>query len=340
MLPASVYSKKQLLASNRLSDFGFSQNNAMNETDRQVVLSQLEEGIKLSENYYLRRFPAQVHLQMHGSTGIQLSETAALAMAYQVRNNCEAEQLVSRQMEWISGANPFSSSLMYGEGYDYNTLFSASLGNIVGALPVGMDCMKNDEPHWYASNHMTPKEVWVVPTGRYLWSAAYISTPALVTGSVATGPGAVITLNGPEGEPEKTIKTDRDGNFSVVLNPGSWQFRYKDLVMNLKVLRGCDYHINLDPANNLDFTAAIYRNTEAAGTLEVRIMAEGLGNHSFQLLNSTGTPDTSTLQVELQPGEKQEVSFNVSQLPGDTPWVMVVVPDGDYHKRHELTGDF
>jgi hypothetical protein len=80
--------------------------------------------------------------------------------------------LVGRQLEWIFGANPFGQSLMYGVGYDFAPHFAYCLKDIVGSLPVGMDCMSGDMPHWCATNTATSKEIWVEPVNRFLGAAA------------------------------------------------------------------------------------------------------------------------------------------------------------------------
>jgi hypothetical protein len=67
---------------------------------------------------------------------------------------------------------------MYGEGYDYPPLFAYCLKNVVGALPVGVDSMRNDAPYWTNSNYATFKEIWTAPTERFLWLMAYQPLPA------------------------------------------------------------------------------------------------------------------------------------------------------------------
>jgi hypothetical protein len=57
---------------------------------------------------------------------------------------------------------------MYGEGYDFPPHFAYCLKDLVGALPVGMDCMSGDDPHWSATNTATYKEIWVEPVNRFM----------------------------------------------------------------------------------------------------------------------------------------------------------------------------
>jgi len=104
----------------------------------------------------------------HGNTNIQMSSTWALAEASRLRNDREGYLLVGKQLEWILGANPFGQSLMYGVGYDFAPHFAYCLKDIVGSLPVGMDCLSGDQPYWSASNDATHKEIWVEPVNRFL----------------------------------------------------------------------------------------------------------------------------------------------------------------------------
>jgi hypothetical protein len=93
-------------------------------------------------------------------------------------------KLVEKQLQWVLGANPFGQSLMYGAGYDFAPHFAYCLKNVVGSLPVGMDCMSGDEPHWSATNDATYKEIWTEPSSRFM-GAVSVFTSADKTNSPA-----------------------------------------------------------------------------------------------------------------------------------------------------------
>jgi hypothetical protein len=133
----------------------------------EVDLRQIKDGTSLNNGYYLRTFP--VWKSLHGSTNIQLSETWALAEASSLRNDPEGMKLVGKQLQWILGNNPFGQSLMYGAGYDFTPLHAVRMGHIVGALPVGIDCMSDDKPFWsHSTNNSTFKEIWIEPVNRFM----------------------------------------------------------------------------------------------------------------------------------------------------------------------------
>ncbi|MBN2294562.1 MAG: glycoside hydrolase family 9 protein [Pirellulales bacterium] len=161
------------------------------QKQREAMLRQWEDGTHLGDNRVLRIFPIWRDRTFHGNTNAHLSATLALAAASRLRGDRDGEQLVARQLQWVFGGNPFCQSLMYGEGYDYPPLFAYCLKNVVGALPVGMDSMRNDEPYWPDSNYACFKEIWTAPTERFLWLMAYEPLPPANT---ADGNAAAIKL--------------------------------------------------------------------------------------------------------------------------------------------------
>lgn len=158
-LPNSVWKKSDIMAE-------------QDPAVRDDMLRQYNDGTILNDQYALRTFPIYRDGLFHGNTNIQMSSAWALAEASLLRNDNEGMLLVGRQLEWVLGANPFGQSLMYGVGYAFAPHFAYCLKDIVGSLPVGMDCMSGDMPHWSATNTATSKEIWVEPVNRFLGAAA------------------------------------------------------------------------------------------------------------------------------------------------------------------------
>jgi hypothetical protein len=114
--------------------------------DRDAYIEEVRRGVRLGEGSYLRRFP--VWFDFRGNSSVLLSQAKALSTAAQLRRDLDAEDLAQKQAEWLVGRNPFSSSLMYGEGYDWTPLYSVRSGQMVGALPVGIETkMRPIGPH-------------------------------------------------------------------------------------------------------------------------------------------------------------------------------------------------
>ncbi len=100
---------------------------------QEAMLRQFKEGTRLTDEYHLRMFPIWSTKTHHGNTAVLLSQTLALVAASQIRNNLSLEDLAATQLQWVFGGNPFSQSLMYGEGYDYPPLYAYNPDDEVGA---------------------------------------------------------------------------------------------------------------------------------------------------------------------------------------------------------------
>jgi hypothetical protein len=141
---------------------------ALHMATREAYREQVLAGMPMGDGWYLRAFP--VWFARRGNFGILLSQAKALATAARLRGDSAALDLAERQAEWIVGRNPFVSSMMYGEGYDWSQQYSVSAGDFVGALPVGMQSRGvTDVPYWPQQNTYVFKEVWVHSAARWLW---------------------------------------------------------------------------------------------------------------------------------------------------------------------------
>jgi hypothetical protein len=120
---------------------------------------QLENGIKLDEEHYLRVFP--VWFSFKGNTAVQLSTGKAAALCGKFLKDKELINIAEQQLFWVVGKNPFGQSLIWGEGSNYPQQYTALPGEMVGEIPVGMQSRFNeDTPYWPQFNTATYKEVW------------------------------------------------------------------------------------------------------------------------------------------------------------------------------------
>ena len=137
----------------------------------QDLENQIKAGIKLADNVYLRVFP--IAIQRRGYHATLLSKTKAISSISKILNDSHLKQIAIDQLEWILGVNPFSTSTMYGEGYNYHPLYVAFSPQLVGALPVGIKTYKDlDVPFWPVVNNSVFKEIWGHTTGKFLWVLA------------------------------------------------------------------------------------------------------------------------------------------------------------------------
>jgi hypothetical protein len=297
--------------------------------DPEPILRQYEDGREIGDGYRLRVFPIWPNNRQHGGTGCQLASTVALSAAARLRNSLTLQELAVRQFEWVLGANPFSQSLMYGEGYDFQPLFAYCLRDLVGALPVGMDCMANDEPWWTCFNDSDYKEIWVVPTARFLEGIAYAATPARVEGTAAAK-GCFL-------EHETGTWTGVSGDFALNLPPGEYVIECGDMQRRINLLAGSSYRLNLDPA---DWIGIVLFGGEARddGCVEITAAVRGAGEHGLELRALNGTLDRSEQHLDLGAGAEETLTWRLDVADADRPWAVVAIPDGDHTLRAEAFG--
>lgn len=137
------------------------------KTRTQVDSLQVANGIKLNDRYYMKRFPTWT--EFRGNSGTTLTTAKGLAVVGNYLQDNALTAIAYRALDWHLGVNPFTQSLMYGEGYLFAGQYSVTSGNLVGGLPVGVQTNLNrDEPYWPAENCYNWKEIWVHPSCRWL----------------------------------------------------------------------------------------------------------------------------------------------------------------------------
>lgn len=167
LLPAHVYEADKL----NMDRFTIPATHGTKEEGFAAFKRQIAHGIKLNPNIYLRRLP--IAIQRRGFHATLLSKTKAVSAIANLLNDEELKQVAFDQLEWIMGKNPFATSSMYGEGYNYHPLYVAFSRQMVGALPVGFETLADtDEPYWPVANNAVYKEIWGHTTGKFLWVLA------------------------------------------------------------------------------------------------------------------------------------------------------------------------
>lgn len=274
----------------------------------------------------------------HGNTAVHLSGTLALTAAVQLRNDLDGESLIDGQLQWVFGGNPFSQSLMYGEGYDYAPQFAYCLKNLVGALPVGMDSINNDEPYWSGSNYATYKEIWVVPVSRFLSIMSYVGVPAFIEGVVTDADVKTVYFH--ERRTERRVSTSVDANreFRMVLPAGDYRIEWGTARRSLRMVSGGNYRITLDSKHNIDFATSLGDYDTASNTVQVAVSAEGTGNHRLTIRTFNGTVREPVKTVDLASEKNETIHWKIQISDPDKPWSAVVVPDDEITWKQELTG--
>ncbi len=297
----------------------------------------MHRGIPLGDGAYLRRFP--VWFDFRGNSSVLLSESKALSVASQLRGDIEGEDLAQKQAQWIVGRNPFSSSIMYGEGYDWNPLYSVRSGQMVGAIPVGIETRGSaDAPYWPAQICWTYKEVWTQPVGEWIWLMNDLSGPAVVEGEAdATNHAPVQLIDEKTGRVLAAEWEGNPGHFRAVVPQGHYAVRQGGEHTSLAVLSAGTYQVNMRKGSAVETT--VHVQNEGPQEVIVQLEAQGSGPHRFTLRTSNlQLSEPAEQETRLEQGHKQVITWHVRIADVRTPWVGVVVQDGDVEKHIELTG--
>src|SRR6267143_128637 len=326
VLPAAIYKESEARLLPQSKDW-----TPLRAADRDAYLEEVHRGLPLGGEYYLRRF--HVWFDFRGNSSVLLSQTKALSTAGQLRGDLEAEDLAQHQAEWLLGRNPFSASIMYGEGYDWTPLYSVRSGQMVGAIPVGIETKEyNDAPYWPTQICWTYKEVWTAPVGQWIWLMQDISVPSTIRGITDPANHEAIAFREENSGQLIHVATSSDGQFNVRLPEGHYDVHHGAAHTSVKVLPGGIHSLDLRPEHFLDFKVTSQRAPKNA--IVVRLEASGAGDHAFSIRSDNlALSDPAVQSVHLTAGGNKEVVWRAQVVSPETPWVAVVVPEGEMNER-------
>jgi hypothetical protein len=331
VLPAAVYRESEARLIPEAKNW-----TPLRAADRDAYVQEVRRGIPLGGEYYLRRFP--VWFDFRGNSSVLLSEAKALSAAGQLRGDLESEDLAQKQAQWLVGRNPFAASIMYGEGYDWTPLYSVRSGQMVGALPVGIETKAYDDtPYWPNQICWTYKEVWTQPVGQWIWLMQDISVPATVKGMANSGTHEPVEFHEQKTGQVTIATANVAGEFNIRLPEGHYDVREGTAHTSITVLPGGLYNVDLRPDRVLDFKVTY----QDLGHNEVafRISAEGAGHHTFAVRAENLTlRDAGQQEIDLASGHPKEIAWHARVIASNTPWVAVIIPDDTLSERRELTG--
>jgi hypothetical protein len=331
-LAAGVYRESEVRLIPQAKDW-----TPLRAADRDAYIEQVRRGVPLGEGVYLRRFP--VWFDFRGNSSVLLSQAKALSAAAELRRDLDAEDLAQKQAQWLVGRNPFSSSLMYGEGYDWTPLYSVRSGQMVGALPVGIETKGYDDaPYWPTQICWTYKEVWTAPVGQWIWLMENLSVPARVRGRI--DPAGQTPIEFREQKSGATITAadiSSDGEFSIRVPEGRYDVQHGSAHTSLTVLPGGIYSLDLRAARVLDFKVS--SQDARNGEIVLQVSASGAGDHTFAIrTDNLSLSQPSVQDVDLTSGTSKEIIWHARVMWPETPWVALIIPDGDLSRRTEVNG--
>lgn len=142
---------------------------------KKLCRDSISSGIRLSDDYYLRRMPVS-SLLLRGFFAPVFAKAAACAELGRYFKDKELRDIALEQVAWMLGKNPFARSDMYGEGYGFQPLYTPYSPDMVGAIPVGIQSRgAEDAPFLPSDNRPTFNEVWIHSSSRFLATVASLA---------------------------------------------------------------------------------------------------------------------------------------------------------------------
>ena len=304
---------------------------------RASFIAEVKDGLHLGGDTYLRRYP--VWFQFRGNSSILLSEAKALAVAAHLRGSIMDEDLAQQQAQWLIGRNPFSASIMYGEGYDWTPLYSVRSGQMVGAIPVGIETRGNaDVPYWPNQICWTYKEVWTQPAGEWIWLMRDLSGPAILRGVIDPGKRGAVTLLNEETHVTISAAVAADGTFRATVPQGRYSITSGHAHTSVTALPGGTYPVDLRNEHAVAFSASVAAGS-APGFVVLRATVDGSGRHIFSV-RSDNLDISDPAAITVSPGahDRQVITWHARIVDKSTPWVAVVLRDGSLDGHAELSG--
>jgi hypothetical protein len=228
---------------------------------------------------------------------------------------------------------------MYGEGYDWTPLYSVRSGQMVGAIPVGIETKGTaDAPYWPNQICWTYKEVWTQPVGEWIWLMGDLSGPAIARGTVDTNSSAPVRfVNRKTGLVTEAMVDRTTGTFRATLPQGQYTVESGQVRTSLTALSAGSYHLDLRKEKAVEFSVS--SKDLPSNEVLLQIAAEGTGVHTFTArVNNLVLIGLGTQQVDLKPSSHAKLTWRARVVDPASPWVAVLLPDNQLNQHQELTG--
>jgi hypothetical protein len=300
------------------------------ESRKESFRKQVLKGVPLGKGHYL--FP--VWMDYRGNSGTILPQAQALASAGHLRGDLASAQLAEHQLEWIIGRNPFSESMMYGEGYDFTPLYTPSSGDMVGGLPVGIQTRGDDDaPYWPVQSMWTYKEIWGHPVTNWIWLLKDVAGPAMVEGK-ASGP--VIFKEVKTKEIITVVPNKLTGSFKTTVPEGEYTIISDGSTQTQTFLPGTSYDLECRRSVLLNYQVS--KRLSSTGVVTIKITAMGNGLHHFNVRTDNLVIGDTSKVVKLKQGNSLSFEWKGRIVSQDAPWVAVIIPDNAISRRKETRG--
>ena len=132
------------------------------------------------------------------------------------------------------------------------------------------------------------------------------------------------------------VKPGPHGRFRVKLPQGNYAIRCGETVHNRTFLPAANYELDLRPGRTVDFEVS--RITSPEGGVTMALTVHGSGRHSFAVRTDNVTMENPVQELHISKGEEVRLEWRGEIISKDSPWIAVVVPDGDLSQRKEIMG--
>jgi len=310
---------------------------------------QFDRLMRVGSRYLMRIFTTNRWLPM---------TAAALAAAADVGNDPRAEAMAHRCFQWILGRNPFSRSQQWEVGHRFREQphFVFMHGEMPGALAArgmcgirrwGTDAKYLDVPCTDCLPHVALNEVCLTATDQYLTAGVELAFSPTLSGVVRGKevPREVVAGFDDGREVLARAPVNERGEYRLTLPSGGTytiacgRLKRRVFVASAANRKGFDLHTEREVDVSLECPSEVPFGAPFKVTVRVRRLGQGAdADHVLALrlhnLNCARPGET----VNLAGKDEATVEFElVPQRPSE-PFLVLVVPDGELHKRAEAIG--
>jgi hypothetical protein len=164
-----------------------------------------------------------------------------------------------------------------------------------------------------------------------------LSIPATVRGLIDPANREPIEFHEEQSGQLISAPSSAGGEFSAHLPQGRYVVQHGSDHTSLTVLPGTTYSLDLRVNEVLDFKVSF--DTTERNEIVIRTLANGAGDHTFSIRSDNLVlSGAMTQNVHLSAGTQKEIVWHARVISTETPWVALVIPDGELSKRSEVTG--
>lgn len=276
----------------------------------------------------------------------------ALIHMAQASGDLELEHLARGQMNWVLGCNPFAASTITGVGSD-PILGMSGEAYIPGRVcygAIGWD-LDHDVPFHSRNSRAYSafqwKEASIVNSAPFIETAGLLVRPATIAGTLSADgePVSDRTVRIVRAGESFSLRTRDTGRFGPVTvgAGGTWSIRVGEAVVTVPTISSMNYDVPIDLERDvrLEFTAParLRPGTAVRVTATVTALSARPRRHELDLRVFNLDVDEQIREATCTKGTPASVTWEVTPQRANTPFLLMVVPDGNVQRRVERIGE-